>query len=228
MIEIKKHREPQALTEYRKDPTATYQNMHGAPTGRVDSEGKKIDVYRVVLKSLMEEQGYLCAYCMRRIPERHGKIRASIEHIDPQSKTDRLKALDYSNMLAVCSGNRDAGTKDAKTCDAHRGNDKLSINLTRKSTLSQIDYRSNGRIFSDDEPINAQLNETLNLNCKARDLIALRKSALNRMQVMIKKKNREGDRAFYGKILNLYLQDISPKEEYVGILINWLEKHLTS
>lgn len=94
--------------------------------------------------------------------------------------------------------------------------------------MSQIDYRSNGRIFSDDEEINTDLNETLNLNCKARDLISLRKSALNQMQCMIKKKNQEGNKEFYAKILNMYQQNTSKKEEYVGILINWLEKRLTS
>lgn len=226
MIEIKKRKEPLVLTEYKKKPTASYQNMHGAPSGKYDLEGNEIDVYHVVLNSLMEEQGHICAYCMRRIPEKRGKTRASIEHIAPQSKTDKLKALDYNNMLAVCSGNRDAGSLDEKTCDAHRGNDKLDLNPTKKVTLSTIRYRSNGRIYSDDENINRQLNEVLNLNSKTRDLICLRKSALNRMQVVIKQKNQEGNKEYYKRLLAMYQQNSTQKSEYVGILIHWLEKQL--
>ena len=57
MIEIKKGREPKELVEYRQSPEASYENM--------DSNLKTI-----VLNQLMREQGHLCAYCMRRIPEK--------------------------------------------------------------------------------------------------------------------------------------------------------------
>mgnify|MGYP000655252347 CR=1 FL=1 len=61
---------------------------------------------------LMQEQGHLCAYCMRRIPD----IRileedvdlsdVYIEHWQARSAvgdTTENKGLDYRNMLAVCS-----------------------------------------------------------------------------------------------------------------------------
>lgn len=103
MIRIEKKREPRDLSEYRKLPYASYEGMHGASTGRDNGE----DVYHVVLDSLIKEQGCLCAYCMRTIPEKRGTPAATIEHIIPQSK-DPEKALSYQNMLAVCSGNRNA------------------------------------------------------------------------------------------------------------------------
>ena len=92
MIRIEKKREPRALSEYRKLPYASYEGMHGASTGRDNGE----DVYHVVLDSLIKEQGCLCAYCMRTIPEKRGTPAATIEHIIPQSK-DPEKALSYQN-----------------------------------------------------------------------------------------------------------------------------------
>ena len=58
--------------------------MHGAPTGKIKKNGEMETVYDVVLEHLIREQGGLCAYCMRRIPERRGNPPVTIEHIDPQ------------------------------------------------------------------------------------------------------------------------------------------------
>ena len=51
MIEIKKGTEPKELLEYRKKEFASYADMKG-------------DVKEKVMKSLLSEQGHLCAYCM--------------------------------------------------------------------------------------------------------------------------------------------------------------------
>ncbi|MBR6835780.1 MAG: hypothetical protein IKM72_07225 [Oscillospiraceae bacterium] len=140
MIEIKKGKEPKELIQYRKQNNATYDNMHGA---RV-SEQQNEDVYHIVLNSLVREQGGLCAYCMCRIPERKGMPSCTIEHIVPQSecKNNPEKAIDYRNMLAVCSGNRNATSDADKTCDARRKNQKLNLNPLDKSTLKGIKYKS--------------------------------------------------------------------------------------
>ena len=99
MIEIKKGKEPPALIAYRKTQYATYDDMPKP-------------VHDAVLRSLMQEQGYLCAYCMRRIPQKGKTPPATIEHWDPQSKTCIAKALDYRNMLAVGNVNRGCGDKE--------------------------------------------------------------------------------------------------------------------
>ena len=54
-----------------------------------------------IRQSLLEEQGGLCAYCMRRIENNGHSTR--IEHWYPLS-ADKERALDYGNMLAVCHG----------------------------------------------------------------------------------------------------------------------------
>lgn len=225
MIKIQKNREPTVLIQYRQLPDASYENMHGAKTRRVSPDGTVEDVYHVVLESLMREQGYICAYCMRRIPEKRGHPQATIEHIKPQSKCSEEEKMDYKNMLAVCSGNRDAKSKDFKTCDARRGNQDLFLNPLKSDTLATIKYRANGKIYSDNTAIDNELNNVLNLNCEARALISLRKSALNALQKTIRKKGWEGNKTQYRCLLDEYQQP-GQKEEYVGILINWLQKHI--
>ncbi len=71
MIEIKKGQQPHELLTYRKSPDADYDTMPAS-------------CKKAVLESLMREQGYLCAYCMRRIPETRALppnvASATIEH----------------------------------------------------------------------------------------------------------------------------------------------------
>lgn len=52
MIKIAKNKEPKEWTEYRNTPGVDYQSIPE------------------LVESLLKEQGYICAYCMRRIPHR--------------------------------------------------------------------------------------------------------------------------------------------------------------
>lgn len=226
MIAIRKGREPHELAVYRQLPYSTYQNMHGAPTGRKNVDGSNETVYEAVLDKLIEEQGHLCAYCMRRIPEKRGLPRATIEHIIPQSKSDFQKALDYGNMLAVCSGNRNALSDNDKTCDARRKNRRLDLNPLKPETLNGIEYKRDGTIFSADQEIDKQLNDVLNLNCRSLQLADCRKSALQTLIKEVQKKYPTGDiKEYCRKQLRLYEEQVQYKTPYVGILIYWLEKH---
>ncbi|MCF0233700.1 MAG: hypothetical protein HUK22_01825, partial [Thermoguttaceae bacterium] len=134
-----------------------------------------------VRESLIRDQGGLCAYCMRRIPdERDVAPAVKIEHWVPLSATDSDKIhyygkeknyrpeLDYENLFAVCSGNQANKNGVRKwTCDTNRGNKRLKINPCDETTIAKIEYRENGVIYSKDDDINKDLNETLNLNCVA-------------------------------------------------------------
>ena len=214
MIEIKKRKEPSALTTYRKTKYAAYDNMPKS-------------VHDAVLESLMREQGYLCAYCMCKIPQK-GKIpSATIEHWAPQSKTSEDRALDYRNMLAVCNGNRGCGKKEDMTCDARRGNAFLTVNPLNGLTLSSIQYKADGTIFSKDPDINKDLNETLNLNCSQVGLVESRLRALHTMQEKLSKKRPTGDiRLTCERLLEKYRSQ-TKKTPYSGILIWWLQKHVS-
>ncbi len=215
MIEIKKGREPDRLLWYRQQKGASYEEMDK-------------DVKEELLKKLLQEQGHLCAYCMKRIPEKQGRPPVSIEHWlprNPDSKEDLGQGLDYRNMLAVCSGNRECGDKRGMTCDAYRGNEPLKVNPCDGNTLRGITYTSAGRIQSSDPDIDDDLNRKLNLNNEKISLPENRKKALQELFKDIKKKHGTGDISLYCKRkLEKIREADDPKMSYAGILIWWLEK----
>lgn len=59
---------------------------------------------KAVKRALMEEQGYLCCYCERRIDDGDSHI----EHFRPQSLPD-VDALDFSNLLCSCQKHLEKG-----------------------------------------------------------------------------------------------------------------------
>lgn len=152
----KRNKEPEELAKYRETtPDATY-----------DGFSKK----GVVRKSLCEEQGYICAYCMGKIE----KDNSTIEHYISQrwhtnskfsAEEHRAQSLLYSNMCGVC-------VNDAEHCDKHRGNEPLEILNPHDSSCQQlITYNLQGEIIPNGK--NNQQNKqvekdinTLNLNCE--------------------------------------------------------------
>lgn len=166
---------------------------------------------------LIKEQGYLCAYCMRRIePE-----KSTIEHYIPRSKEPK-KSLNYHNLLAVCCGNLGCD----QTCDKNRGNTDIFINPTIPNHINMISYnKATGEILSSDYNYKLDLNITLNLNHKL--FQKNRKAALQAfLNTLIKKHptsnwKKEGLR----KILNTY-ETAEKKDEYIGIVIWYLRKRV--
>lgn len=146
MLLIIKNSEPRSLSEYKKTKFAYYDGCN------------KVDIRA----SLMIEQGYLCAYCMSRIS---GSEESTIEHYLPQSgdSEEIAHSLEYKNMLAVCNGNK-GKPYPKQTCGEHRKNIALTVNPLDIRSIEKICYTDNGRIYSDDERINKDLDETLNLN----------------------------------------------------------------
>lgn len=95
-------------------------------------------------------------------------------------------------MLGVCNGN--AGQPERlQHCDKKKANQPLSplLNPLSQNMESYILYSSNGRIKSNDEVLNDQLNEVLNLNMQ--NLVNVRKSkldiAVNRLKAVNPKEN---------------------------------------
>ena len=79
-------------------------------------------------ENLLKEQGYICAYCMKRIRDEKD---TKIEHYRARNMDNELE---YTNLLAVCYGNQittASVTKTGKkrfTCDTMKGNQVLNIN----------------------------------------------------------------------------------------------------
>ena len=221
---IEKHAEPDSLTAYKKQANAYYDGCNKAD----------------IREHLLKDQGYLCAYCMRRIPEKSsvpgGVVQMKIEHWLPESQCSEAQKLDFRNMLGVCMGN--AGHKEAETtCDSHRHDKPLKINPLDKHLVQQIKYETRtGRIFSDDQQIDDDLNHTLNLNYGGSDfsLCSNRHNALEvcleKLRELTKGKSGTWSRTVLQKMLKSY--ENKDKEgkyrEYSGIVIWYLKKKLKS
>ncbi len=126
---IIKNKEPKSLTNYKNKSHTRYNDMD-------------FNVKQDVKKSLLNEQGGLCAYCMTRISITNNKAfdTSKIEHFKPQSKFKKLE-LDYNNMLLVCSGKYDG----FETCDTSKKDSIIKLNPTNYSTLINIRYKKNWR-----------------------------------------------------------------------------------
>ncbi|WP_292775105.1 retron system putative HNH endonuclease [Nostoc sp. NMS9] len=85
---IKKSEEPESFTVWKNLANEDWQ-----PSWENFSKPQKTDVH----DSLLQEQGFICCYCGRRIT----KDISHIEHLKPR-KTHYNLALEYTNLLASC------------------------------------------------------------------------------------------------------------------------------
>lgn len=209
MIFIKKLPQPKSLVKYKKsESNPTYETI---PT----------DIKVEIKKQLIEEQGHICAYCMQRINQNDTSV--TIEHYIPRNGEhgNPDKQLDYNNLLAVCDGNRGS---THLTCDASKGSELITVNPLDKNSIQKICYQSDGTIYSNDEDINHDLNQTLNLNYVT--IKSNRKSALDALKRQLIKEKRTGDWSSVARKRYLQLSQSPEKIPYVGIILQYLEKHM--
>lgn len=142
------------LNQYRQsdDINKSYEN---APTNVKDE----------IRNCLLQEQGFLCAYCMSRINV--SKMR--IEHFLCQDTYPEL-SLEYSNMLGCCAGgesNKNENNKSILHCDVSKANIDISINpLNANPPVEQvIRYTKDGNISTTDKHYQNDIEKTLNLIC---------------------------------------------------------------
>lgn len=161
--------------------SGTYEN--------VKNDVSKNDYIRdEVLTSLLEEQGYLCAYCMKEIT----LDSSSIEHILGQKyiKDDVAIGIEhqinYDNLLAVCDGR---SCNDNLHCDKSRANYQknrpLFVTPLENRIMQNIKFSETGMIYykefleiekieelkvhtslDEDSNIKYDLQKILNLNCE--------------------------------------------------------------
>ena len=123
MIYIKKGIEPRSLIEHRCTPGATFDGLD------------KTELRECLLK----EQGYLCAYCMKRI---HNERDTKIEHYRARNSENQLE---YANLLAVCYGNQSNSNGEVRygkkrlTCDSMKGSQPLHINPQNEEDITKPD-----------------------------------------------------------------------------------------
>ncbi|MBS1825020.1 MAG: TIGR02646 family protein [Acidobacteria bacterium] len=161
MRTIHKLPEPAFLTYFRLQPNASYASFPHKPALRF---------------TLVKEQRGLCCYCLSRIRDHENS--ATIEHWHSQHGFPS-ETLTYSNLLAVCKGGQFSREQH---CDRVKGDRELSLNPADPlhNVESLVRYEGSGRVSSQNQEVDKELNELLNLN--AESLIAKRKAVLHALQ----------------------------------------------
>lgn len=202
MKKIVKQKEPKEWTDYRRTSGVGYESI---PELR---------------QSLLKEQGFICAYCMRRIPckDRNSNESSRIDHIKCR-ETNEDKELDYKNMVVCCPG---AISEDFH-CDKSKGNKEITFTPFDDDFISSLKYSSRtGKISSSSEEWDKEINEVLNLN---NDILQA-----NRLETLFGVIDKLGkfDRRYCNQILHEW--DNKDKDgrykAFCGIVIWFLRKKL--
>ncbi|RRS09181.1 TIGR02646 family protein [Pseudoalteromonas sp. J010] len=209
MRQITKNVQPNSLTTYKNDVDAAYGNLP--------------QMVRDDLKqSLLNEQGYVCAYCMSRIKENAMRI----EHWACQDDNDEL-ALEYSNLLACCTGN-EGKDKTTYTCDKKKANDPLKFSPANPyhNINSRIFYHEGGVVKSNDKTFDQELNNILNLN--ETRLRQNRVFALEAVQELLNAKRGTRSKSQIQSLLDnvMAVNQKNQHKPYFGFLADYLQKKL--
>jgi len=212
MKRIIKGTEPPCLTKYRqtKEPDPTY-NAYRPKTP--------------LQQSLLDEQGYICCYCMQRIAINN----IEIDHFLPKAigKYPEFQ-LTYSNLLGSCNGNR-GNPERLQHCNPRKDDDEIQFNPAdpNKDCELFLEYSSNGSISSTDKEFNSQLDKVLNLNNET--LTKNRKAALDGAIYALNKMfpGKSWSKATIAKTVNEWKQRHNNQyREYCQIVVFYLSKRL--
>ena len=205
MRRIDKGPEPTAWIRYRKTPGAVYEAT---------------DELR---ESLLKEQGYICAYCMRRIPTKDSNSNETsrIEHILCRERHAGLQ-LDYRNMVICCPGAIDGNFH----CDKSKGSSDITFDLFQQRCMDTLSYGTrDGAIRSSNNTFDQEINEVLSLNNAL--LKRNRQMTLNGIIRQLKKKN-----SWKQSQIRTLLNEWDSKDNeghykpYNGIVVWYLKKKL--
>ena len=154
--------------------------------GRVLIGEKERDVKAAILSQRLNDQGYLCAYTLRRISEN----TAHLEHIIPRTVSYAAnrpeETVTYRNILA-CFPKNGGDTSHGYGAPVRRDL-PLAVSPCEEQCERAFHYQRNGKVepgfptgHNDYEPIRQQIEDTLNLN--ADFLVRARKDAIKRAGV---------------------------------------------
>lgn len=221
MKQIVKNAEPNSLVQHRASQFANFDNI-------------PLATKEELRQNLLSEQGHICCYCMKRIPE-HSFPYMKVEHFKCQDNFGAMQ-LTYSNLLGACIGN-EGQTKIKQTCDTKKGNNDLTINpisiLPTCETLFK--YNADGEIssISDNAEINRQLNDVLNLNMQTlkdgRSEIYLEVQERVRLESKRTKKDKASFVKFLKQEKTKWLERTDKKHRpYCSVAVYYLTKKIRS
>jgi len=217
MIPINKKKEPASLVAYRQQVGAKY-------------DGPNFTAVKDDIRTaLLEEQGFLCAYCMQRI--HNDQFKTKIEHWHSQ-KNHPNEQLNYKNMLAVCLGK----TQRCSHCDETKGDKDIAFNPSDPSHFQQmnIKYSANGEISSGDTQFDADINHVLGLNCvksgnlNSSRMIQNRKATWGSVQEVLNQKKGLRTKAEIQEFIRQWesVDAMDQKKPYCGVALFYLNKKL--
>lgn len=156
---IEKGKEPAAWKAHRETP------------------GVDFDAIPELKKALLQEQGYICCYCMSGIKASNMKV----EHYKPRGKHPNLK-LDFTNLFAACKGNFCSD----KHCDTKKDKTELLIHPADPKNNCEliVSYKLSGHLTYPAE-YRTDIENTLNLNSPV--LRLNRKSTMEASAIALKK-----------------------------------------
>lgn len=167
MKHIIKQTEPESFINWKNK-----ENDDWKPTYANIDKLERIDL----LKSLKEEQGYICCYCERELKDGD----CHIEHFKPKDKNKFPELqITYDNLLCSCQVNTEKG--EPLHCGNSKGNwfdDRLLISPLDTNCENKFKYTYDGQIlpFDEDDEEAKTTIEKLQLNIDK--LKALRKSVI--------------------------------------------------
>jgi len=200
-----------------------------------------------LLKSLLDEQSFICAYCMQKINEKN----ATIEHIIGQNYIDEndnklgeQNQLNYHNLLAVCNGK---SCNKELHCDKNRANyqqknpkRRLFVTPLENRIVQNIKFTPKGMVYYDEfteikeieklkdydslneiENIKYDIQKVLNLNCEN-----LKGQRLNLIDALKKFTNNWQNKERVRKKLDEYSSN--PSSKFSQVVIYHLSKKLKS
>lgn len=167
---IKKNIEPSIFSKWKESPQRvprTWRSLNN------HQNGKRIK--KVLKQNLLNEQGFICCYCERRIgidPE-----SSHIEHLKPKVAYPEFE-LEYDNLLCSCQPQK-VNDEKILTCGHKKDNyydEHLFVSPLTEKCEQKIRYSSSGELKGSDEAADITI-EKLGLNNY--DLVRSRKCTID-------------------------------------------------
>ncbi len=213
MIHIVKESPPIELIRYNKsfEQQKCYENFRDKNSIR---------------KALLEEQGYICAYCMCAIGYDSTKWEKEvrIEHYRCQDEFENLQ-LDYNNMFAVCTCSERLPQKE-QHCDVLKGNKYLHFDPKNIEHIKTLRY-SEGGVLSTNQQFTEDIENTLGLN---HSYLPLNRQKILTDQLVIArsyiKNKRISTKDVLSKMLSIFYQKdkYGRYKPYCGIVIEYCKR----
>ena len=168
MRQIKKKLEPAHFKNWKNN----FKTIHNREA--VYSDLYETAEYYYLKKSLLEEQGYICCYCERKIGRSEGLKDCDIEHFMPRNPDGRYLTsaecaqcreaqMKYTNLFVSCKG-EDAYSADH--CNHKKDNwfdFEKCISPTDDRIKGMFGFKLNGKIFLKN-PLGSEMEKHLNLS----------------------------------------------------------------